>query len=128
MFYSKLYSSQFSKVDCDNLFQNLGPLIPQIDVSFKTICDAELKIDDLDAALKKMGSNKSPGSDGLTVNFYKYFWEDLRVILFEALKECIVKKELMTSMKRGNHFDSKAGERQTAIRQFKTDYIIKHRL
>jgi len=80
------------------LFQNLCPLIPQIDLSFKKICDSELRIDELDAVLKKVALNKSP--DGLTVHFYKYFWEDLRNLLSEALKECIVRKELMT-MKQG---------------------------
>lgn len=58
----------------------------------------EFRIDELDAVLKKMDLNES---DSLTVNFYKYFWEDLRNILFEALKDCIIKKELMTSMKQG---------------------------
>lgn len=73
MFYSKLYSSQFSNVDYNNLFQNLSPLIPQIDLSLKNICDLELRIEELDAVLKKMASNKSPGSDGLTVNLIIIF-------------------------------------------------------
>lgn len=34
-------------------------------------------------------------------NFTKHFWEEIRVLLFEALKESIIKKELMTSMKQG---------------------------
>lgn len=48
-----------------------------------------------------MTSNKSPGVDGLTVNFYKFFWEDVRQILFKALLDCISNKELLTTMKQG---------------------------
>lgn len=36
-----------------------------------------------------------------TACFYKTFWEDLKVLLFNALNECIMKGELMTSMKQG---------------------------
>jgi len=35
-------------------------------------------------------SNKSPGPDGLTWNFYKIFWKDLKMLLFNALIESIV--------------------------------------
>lgn len=56
-------------------------------------------IEELDTALQKMASNKSPGTDGLMANVYKLFWKDLRNLLFESLKECLEKKELMPSMK-----------------------------
>lgn len=49
----------------------------------------------------KLSLNKSPGSDGLTGDFYKFFWEDIRNLLFKAIQECIDKKELMPSMKQG---------------------------
>lgn len=34
----------------------------------------ELSLDDLERALKNMKSNKSPGSDGLPIEFYRKFW------------------------------------------------------
>lgn len=100
-FYSKLYSSHFSQIDCDAFFDKIGHLIPQIDSSFKEFCESDLKIEELDAVIRKMTSNKSPGSDGLTVNFFKFFWEDVREILFKALLDCMENRELMTSMKQG---------------------------
>ena len=30
-------------------------------------------------ALKEMQNNKSPGSDGITVEFYKIFWNDIKI-------------------------------------------------
>lgn len=36
------------------------------------ICDSDLKIEELDAAIKKMALGKSPGQDGLATNFYLF--------------------------------------------------------
>ena len=30
-------------------------------------------------ALNKLRSGKTPGSDGLTVEFYRFFWEDIKL-------------------------------------------------
>jgi len=36
-------------------------------------------------ALKEMKNNKSPGSDGLTIEFYKLFWNDIKQYLINSL-------------------------------------------
>jgi len=38
---------------------------------------------------------------GSLIIFFKYFWGDLRNLLFSAIKEGIEKKELIESMKQG---------------------------
>lgn len=48
-----------------------------------------------------MASDRLPGPDGITSNFYKHFWEDLKHLLFQAINECINQKELMQTMKQG---------------------------
>ena len=40
--------------------------------------DQDITLNELDEAVKGFKSNKSPGSDGLTAEFYKYFWEEIR--------------------------------------------------
>ena len=100
-FYSDLYSSSYSLVDTDTLFDKIENSIPRIDDSFKDLCESDFKIDQLDSVIFKMALNKSPGTDGLTTNFYQFFWKDVRDLLFDALKECIDKKELMSTMKQG---------------------------
>jgi hypothetical protein len=32
-----------------------------------------------------MTNGKSPGSDGYTVDFYKFFWEDIGPLLYRSL-------------------------------------------
>lgn len=48
-----------------------------------------------------MKTGKSPGPDGLTSDFYKFFWEDLKMLLFEALQDCIIYNNLLPTMKHG---------------------------
>ncbi len=61
----------------------------------------DLIIEELDKAIIQMAKGKSPGFDGLTVDFYVFFWKDIRQLLFEALGECILRQNLSPTMKRG---------------------------
>ena len=72
-----------------------------IEGGFKAPCDAEISMKELDIALKQMSVGKSPGQDGLTSNFYTFFWEDMKELLFTALKECIKNNNLLATMKQG---------------------------
>lgn len=85
--YSSLYSSFFSVSDCNILFVNIHTSIPpgMLDQEFKYLCEADIKIEKLDKAIDKLSSGKSPGPDGLTSEFYKFYREDLRELLFRAV-------------------------------------------
>lgn len=48
--------------------------IPSIDSVFKELCDSDLTLQELDAAIKQSKPGKSPGPDGLTTDFYNFFW------------------------------------------------------
>ena len=48
-----------------------------------------------------MKNNKSPGLDGLPVEFYKTFFRFLGPIVFEAIKYCLEQEILTRSMRRG---------------------------
>ena len=56
---------------------------------------------ELDTAIKQMSVNKAPGQDCLTSNFYTFFWEDIKEVLFNALKGCIEHNKLMLTMRQG---------------------------
>ncbi|XDV39802.1 hypothetical protein PO909_008989 [Leuciscus waleckii] len=82
-------------------FLTIEDKIPKIDDHFKKLCEEGLKLGELDEVIKKIASDRSPGPDGLTANFYKHFWEEIKGLLFDAIIESIDKKELMTTMKQG---------------------------
>ncbi|XP_061165600.1 uncharacterized protein LOC133174502 [Saccostrea echinata] len=53
-------------------------------------------------ALKNMKNNKSPGSDGFTVEFYKFFWKDLGIFLIRSLNYGFLSGELSLTQKQEN--------------------------
>lgn len=52
-------------------------------------------------ALSCMKMDKSPGSDGLTVEFYKAFWNKIGNTVLRALNSCYSRGELSTSQRKG---------------------------
>ncbi|MGL4247629.1 MAG: hypothetical protein ACRCR5_02425 [Lactococcus garvieae] len=87
-FYSDLYSSNFSPNESNNFFDKIINFIPHIGNDWRDCCDADLHIEELDSAVQNLKLNASPGPDGLTANFYKFFWNDIR-ILYNAFVESI---------------------------------------
>ena len=51
--------------------------------------------------LKTMSNNKSPGLDGFTVEFYKFFWTDIGYFLVRSVNESFAEGELSISQKQG---------------------------
>lgn len=70
------YTNLFSGDNCtestvqDSFVNNLSSKLNNDDVN---ICKVDISLDELKNAVFKMDSDKSPGSDGLTSAFYKYF-------------------------------------------------------
>ena len=81
-FYSQLYSSSYSHTDAEAFFKSITGQIPKIDECFRELCDAEIKIEEIEKALKCLALDKSLGSDGRTSNFYKHFWIYLKDLFF----------------------------------------------
>ena len=53
----------------------------------REMCEGLFTIDEFLAALKGLQTGKTPGSDGLSTEFYLHFWEDLSVSLLSVLNE-----------------------------------------
>ena len=63
--------------------------------------EGSLKSYEILSCLKKSSNNTSPGSDGLTYEFFKFFWKDVGEFLVRAVNSCFYKGELSDSLKRG---------------------------
>ena len=48
------------------------------------MCDGSVTLEECSEAIKNMKLNKSPGLDGLTVEFYKTFREKLKYLLVKV--------------------------------------------
>ena len=95
-FYQVLYDSeQNSKFE---LINTTGIVVPDSEYAQLT---ADLSINEMQNALSDMKNGKAPGCDGLTVDFYKYFWEDLKVPLKEMYDAALAKGILPESTRKG---------------------------
>ena len=64
-------------------------------------CEGSLSLDELTNSVKSLNARKSPGSDGLSVEFYLCFWETGRLgpLLLRLSNQCFSDGELCGSMK-----------------------------
>ena len=61
-------------------------------------CEGPLSFTEISNALKSLNLNRSPGLDGLTVEFYLHFWDVLAPLLLRVANECFLRGSLPDSM------------------------------
>ena len=57
----------------------------KLDQNNKTLCEGQLTENECLNALKDMKNNESPGWDGLTIEFYKIFWNDIKLYYIKSI-------------------------------------------
>ena len=67
----------------------------------QTLCEGSLTQKECFEALKKMESDKTPGTDGLPAEFYKVFWKDISSLLISALNYAFDSGCLSVTQRRG---------------------------
>ena len=75
--------------------------IPKLNETERKDCDAHLSLVEIGKALKQLKNDKSPGNDGFTTNFYKFFWPDIKHLLFESYNYSFETGMLINDQKRG---------------------------
>ena len=98
-FYLRLFSEG---VDAALQDDHLSSLPCQLSSNQVSSCEGQMTLDKMTFALKKMNSNKAPGPDGLTVEFYVKFWDRLGPYLCRVLNACYRAGEMCESMKTSN--------------------------
>ena len=67
----------------------------------KENCEGLLTKEECLQALKSMNNEKTPGTDGLPVEFYKVFWNDLSEDFLNSFNYAYQKGQLSVSQRRG---------------------------
>ncbi|MCG7875526.1 MAG: reverse transcriptase domain-containing protein [Candidatus Thiodiazotropha endolucinida] len=81
-FYKNLYKKRETENTVYNFFDES---MNKLEETEKDICDGLLTEEECKSALKDMKNQKSPGSDGLTVEFFKIFWNDIKQYYVNSL-------------------------------------------
>ena len=98
-FYENLYTEEPIDICAKHDFlEHSFKVLPPAD---SEQCDEGLTANELKGALFAMKSNKSPGIDGLTVEFFQHFWWDFVEIFEKLINEIFQRNELCDSMKVG---------------------------
>ena len=100
-FYSDLYKADLL-VPSDNLLTSFleNPEIPKLTPDDAQVCEGKLTVAECFKSLQLFKNNKSPGDDGLTVEFYKAFWNVVGKIMVESLNYAYDHGELSNSQRR----------------------------
>ena len=100
-FYNQLYTSQnqlsaerfTTFFDCESL--------PKLDSTKQDLWKGLITAEECLAALKTFQSNKTPGTDGLTAEFYLRFWPDVSGPLIDCFNHSASLGELSISQSQG---------------------------
>ena len=97
--HTNFYQNLYSKDQTDKTLQDqlVGSLPSSLSAEEQMLCEGDLTTSELESALHSL-KNKSPGPDGLPVEFYKSFWHHLESSLKDVLNESFHAQQLSPSM------------------------------
>ena len=75
--------------------------VPTLSEDLKCTLEGQLSYSELLFCLKKTSNNSSPGFDGFTYEFFKYFWNDFGHFMLLAINYGFEIGELSESQKQG---------------------------
>ena len=89
-FYNRLYSdndnhiSHHIREEISNKF-TISDYLPKLSENEKISCEGALTENELLKSIKAFKNGKTPGTDGLTAEFYKFFWADIKRCLLDSI-------------------------------------------
>ena len=101
-FYTKLYSSCKTKLDTPEataFFEN--PNLPKLSSEASNECEGRITIDECQNIIKTFPLGKTPGNDGLPIEFYNVFWPSIGELLVKCFNEAYERKEMSNSQRQG---------------------------
>ena len=100
-YYKKLYSSRENEivdVDVDGILKEDTPKLNENEANS---LEGPVTSDEASLILSKMKDNKSPGSSGFSVEFFKFFWGDLKHFWVNSINFGFTSGELSATQKEG---------------------------
>ena len=98
-YFAELYTK---KIDSDGLNEKVddfleGVEMPKLTEEQKKACEGILSEQEVLFALKTMKNGSSPGTDGLTTEFFKFFWNHLKQFIVPSFNAAFTKGSMSSS-------------------------------
>ena len=104
-FYTKLYKKDPVDDNRDSTyitdFLGANSAIPTLDDLAKQKCETHINETEISEALKQLKNGSAPGSDGLTTEFYKYFWLQIKTMLIDSYLHSFNNKHMSQTQCKG---------------------------
>ena len=68
--------------------------LPKLNEDERNSCDGCITEQKCEKALKEIKNQKNPGSDGITTEFYKLFWKEMKEYYLKSINFPFQNKEL----------------------------------
>ena len=66
----------------------------------------EITLEDLKESVLSMSDDKSPGNDGISSEFYKFFWDEVGTLIYDSFMEAKIKEELSASQRQAIYYQT----------------------
>jgi hypothetical protein len=99
-FYENLYSEKNHSDKCEQNCELFTVNSNKLNDTDKTYCDSELTLQECTESLRKLPNNKTPGSDGFTTNFYKFFWSKIKTLVYDSFQYSFKTGEMSIDQRR----------------------------
>ena len=97
----KFYKELYAKDETEESAQDacFASLKAKLSPEAKQSCEGLITLKQCEDAISKFQLNKSPGIDGLPIEFYKRFWKAIGQDYVDMLNECFERQEMTESQK-----------------------------
>ena len=89
-FFEGLYARRELSTDVHTFFEG----ITKLNREQVKLCEGLITEKELNLALAAMNTSSSPGPDGYTAAFFRFFWDELKILILAVMKEAYEKSEL----------------------------------
>lgn len=127
-FYKQLYANKDQDLDDVNLKDLLQKVeVPKINNKIKEILDAEITKQEVLQALKNFKNDKTPGTDGFTAEFFKFFWRDIDSYILKSFNYSYEMGQLSYNQKLGIiSILPKGNKPRESLKKLATNHLIEY--